>query len=110
MALHSWRDLPLNQLTPEKSNRIFKGEKIKLVLLNLKAGYVGMPHQHLATEQLSHILQGEVRIKLWPEEQVARAGDLIQIPINLPHQIICQKDAEILEIFSPPEYEKVPAG
>lgn len=111
MPVYSWLDLPLNQISPEKSNRIFKGEKVKVVFLKLKPGFAGVLHRHPQSEQLSHILRGEVKIKLGEEEWLAKAGDLILIPVNLPHTIVtCIKEAEILEIFSPPDYEKIPVG
>jgi len=107
MTCYSWKDLPLETATPFKSRRVFKGEKIKVILLTLRLGHIGERHRH-QSEQISHILKGKVKVKLNRKERMVQTGDFIHIPKNQPHQIEAMEDETIiLEIFSPAEYQKV---
>jgi quercetin dioxygenase-like cupin family protein len=107
MSCYSWEDLPLNRVSPFKSFRIFKGEKIKLLLLILQPGHIGEKHKH-DSEQISHILKGKIKVKIGEEERTLKAGDFIHTPRNQPHQTeALDEETTILEIFSPAEYQKI---
>jgi quercetin dioxygenase-like cupin family protein len=106
MSCYSWQNLPLNVISPFKSYRTFKGEKIKVLLLTLHPGHIGEKHRH-QSEQISYILKGKMKVKLGEKEEIVHAGDLIHIPENLPHQTeTLGEETIILEIFSPAEYQK----
>jgi quercetin dioxygenase-like cupin family protein len=103
----SWEDLPLNRVTPFKSFRTFKGENIKVLLLTLSPGHRGEKHKH-DSEQISHILKGKIKVRIGGELRTVKAGDLVHIPRNQPHQTeVLDEETVILEIFSPAEYQKV---
>jgi quercetin dioxygenase-like cupin family protein len=107
MACYSWKDLPLDRVSPFKSFRIFEGEKIKVILLILQPGHIGEKHKH-DSEQISHILKGKIEVKMGEEERILKAGDFMHTPINQPHKTeALDEEAIILEIFSPAEYQKV---
>ena len=106
-SCYSWQNLPLNRITPFKSFRAFKGENIKVLLLTLSPGHRGEKHKH-DSEQISHILKGKIKVRIGEEERRVKAGDLIHIPRNQPHQTeVLDEETIILEIFSPAEYQKV---
>ena len=106
-SCYSWEDLPLNRITPFKSFRAFKGGNIKVLLLTLSPGHRGEKHKH-DSEQISHILKGKIKVRIGEEERRVKAGDLIYIPRNQPHQTeVLDEETIILEIFSPVEYQKL---
>jgi len=103
----SWKDLPLNRIASSKSFRTFKGENIKVILLTFSPGHRGEKHKH-DSEQISHIIKGKVKVKIGEEERRVKAGDLMHIPRNQPHQTeVLDEETIILEIFSPAEYQKI---
>ena len=57
-------------------------------------------HAHL-NEQVSMVMSGVVLFRVDGRETVVKAGEVIQIPANVPHEIEVLEDALAIDVFSP---------
>ncbi|MEX2532246.1 MAG: cupin domain-containing protein [Gemmatimonadota bacterium] len=107
-TLSRWSDLPMEELSPTLRRRLVSGERVMVAHVYLDAGAVVPRHSH-DNEQITYILEGALRFKLGPEgrEQVVvvRAGEVLHIPSNLPHEAEALEDTLDVDIFSPPRQD-----
>jgi len=67
----------------------------------LKKGCVVPLHSH-HNEQVTYILEGALKFVLKDREITVRAGEVLCIPPNVPHEAIAMEDTVDLDIFTPP--------
>lgn len=99
-----WEDLPREQVKEGLERRIITGQDMMIAHVYLEKGCVVPMHQH-QNEQLTYILEGALHFRLGgdePREVVVRAGEVLQIPSNVPHEAVALEDTLDVDIFSPP--------
>ncbi len=101
MIHHKVHEIPEEQVTELFSRKFFNGEQITFAFINMKKGCV-VPLHHHESEQFSYCFTGSLRFEIGGEELILRAGELVQIPSNVPHQAIADEDFTGLDVFSPP--------
>lgn len=103
-TLHRWDDLPLESLNEKLDRRLVTGERIMLAHVYLRAGCVVPRHSH-DNEQMTYILEGALLFRLGElgeREVTVRAGEVLHIPSNVPHEAVALEDTLDVDIFSPP--------
>jgi quercetin dioxygenase-like cupin family protein len=100
MKHHKLHEVPVEQVTDLFSRQFFTGEKITIAFLNIKAGCVVPTHSH-ESEQFSYITSGALHFKIGGEEVTVRAGEMMEIPSNLPHSAVALEDTTGIDVFSP---------
>ena len=100
MKHYSWDEVTFEQMNPLFGRRVVHGEHLTLARVELKKG-CQVPLHHHENEQISHVLEGSLRFEIGGEEKVVRAGELVQIPPNVPHLAEALEDAVCLDIFNP---------
>ena len=93
--------MELEHLNPLLRRQFVVGEKLMVARVLLKRGCVVPLHSH-HNEQLTYILEGALKFGLNGEEVVVRAGEVLCIPSNVPHQAVALEDTVDLDIFTPP--------
>lgn len=104
---YRWSDLPLEQLNDKLSRKLITGERMMLAHVYLEKDCVVPKHQH-ENEQLTYILEGALRFRLGDDlsqEVVVRAGEVLHIPSNLPHEAVALEDTLDVDVFSPPRQD-----
>jgi quercetin dioxygenase-like cupin family protein len=101
MIHHKVHEIPAEQVTDYFSRKFFNGEQITLAFINMKKGATVPMHQH-ESEQFSYCLSGSLRFEIGGKELILRAGELVQIPSNVPHCAVADEDFAGLDVFSPP--------
>jgi quercetin dioxygenase-like cupin family protein len=99
-----WEDSPREDLMAGVQRRFLYGEKAMLAQIWLKKGTSVPRHVHPA-EQLSFIVEGALRLRLGDdlsEVHDVRAGEVLVIPANVPHEATALEDTYDLDVFSPP--------
>ncbi len=102
--LQRWDDMPWEQVTDRLKRRLITGERAMLAHVHLAAGCVVPKHSH-ENEQFTYILEGALRFRLGENgetECVVRAGEVLHIPSNLPHEAEALEDTLDMDIFCPP--------
>ena len=97
----SWSDVPLETMNPLFDRQLIVGHQIMLARVLLKKGCIVPLHSHV-NEQLSYILEGALKFYIDGKEIVVRAGEVLTIPPNMPHQAEALEDTLDLDIFHPP--------
>jgi quercetin dioxygenase-like cupin family protein len=103
-TFYRWSDMPLEELHDKLSRRLITGERMMLAHVYLKKDCLVPKHQH-ENEQLTYILEGALRFRLGDdlnEEVIVRAGEVLHIPSNLPHEAVALEDTLDVDVFSPP--------
>ncbi|HEV8304498.1 MAG TPA: cupin domain-containing protein [Gemmatimonadales bacterium] len=103
----SWDDIPKEPLNPLLSRRLITGDRAMLAHVYLKKGCV-VPKHHHENEQFSYILEGALEFFIGDDgaqRVVVRAGEVLHLPSNLPHEAHALEDTLDLDIFCPPRQD-----
>jgi len=100
MKLFRWDEVPEENLSDTLVRKMIYGEKVMIAHLILRKGCVVPTHSH-ESEQMSYILEGSLNFNINGEEIVVRAGEVIQIPSNVPHSAVATEDCVAIDTFSP---------
>ena len=98
--------IPWNKVEREKLNDLIDremvvGDKLMLARVFLKKGAHVPKHQH-HNEQVTYILEGALKFAIDGKEIVVRAGEVLCIPSNMPHEAWALEDTLDLDVFDPP--------
>ena len=107
VTFHRWSDMPRERVTDEIDRRVITGERMMLAHVYLKKGSVVPRHSH-ENEQLTYILEGALRFKIGAEGSeviVVRAGEVLVIPSNVPHEAEALEDTLDVDVFNPPRQD-----
>jgi len=104
----SWNEIPVEQLSPLIGRHFIVGTNVMIARVLLKQGAI-VPLHHHHNEQVSYILEGALKFVLKTEtgdrEITVRAGEVLCIPPNLPHEAHALEDTVDLDIFNPPRQD-----
>jgi quercetin dioxygenase-like cupin family protein len=101
---YRWDEMPREELSERLARRVITGERVMLAHVYLKKGCVVPKHAH-ENEQLTYILEGALRFRLGAdgaEEVVVRAGEVLHVPSQLPHEALALEDTLDVDVFAPP--------
>jgi len=101
MKLVAWKNVEREQLNPLIAREMVVGGEIMLARVLMKKGaHVPMHHHH--NEQVTYILEGALKFAIDGKEIVVRAGEVLCIPSNMPHEAWAIEDTVDLDVFNPP--------
>jgi quercetin dioxygenase-like cupin family protein len=104
---YRWDDMPKERVSDMLDRRLITGERMMLAHVYLKKGCIVPKHSH-ENEQLTYILEGALRFKLGEDQSLevtVSAGEVLQIPSNLPHEALALEDTLDVDVFSPPRQD-----
>jgi quercetin dioxygenase-like cupin family protein len=99
--------MPREQLMAGVERRFLWGDKAMVAQIWLKKGTVVPRHVH-ESEQLSYIVEGALRLKLGDdlsEVHEVKAGEVLVIPSNVPHEALALEETYDMDVFSPPRQD-----
>ncbi len=97
----AWKNVEHEELNPLIGREMVVGEKIMLARVLMKKGaHVPLHHHH--NEQVTYILEGALKFAIDDKEIVVRAGEVLCIPSNMPHEAWALEDTMDLDVFDPP--------
>src|ERR1700760_2151417 len=80
-----WNSVELETLNPLLQRQFVVGQDIMLARVLLKKGSVVPRHSHI-NEQITYILEGALKFSIDDKEIIVRAGEVLCIPPNMPHE------------------------
>ena len=100
---YRWDEVPREELHERLSRRVITGDQVMLAHVYLKQGCVVPKHSH-ENEQFTYILEGALRFLVGEEadEIVVRAGEVLHLPANVPHEAHALEDTLDVDVFYPP--------
>ena len=102
--LFRWAEIEPEQLNPLMTRQYVTGAKTMLARLVLKKGAHVPLHRHV-NEQVSHVVAGALDFLLEEGRVTVRAGEILCIPPDAPHEVIALEDSVALDIFNPPRQD-----
>jgi len=97
---YRWNEVPNEQITDSVARRFITGDSVTVGRFELKKGGVVPTHAHV-NEQISMVMSGALVFRIDGRETVVKAGELMQIPANVPHEVEVLEDAVAIDVFSP---------
>jgi quercetin dioxygenase-like cupin family protein len=101
---HRWAAIAPEQLNALTTRQYVVGTNTMLARLVLKRG-ARVPLHHHMNEQMSHVVEGALNFMIEGEEVTVRAGEILCIPADVPHEVIALEDSVALDIFNPPRQD-----
>lgn len=99
--LHTLADLPTDQPMPLIDRRRIMGERMMISEVVLHPGFEVASHSH-ENEQMVVMLEGRAEFTISESEKViVEAGQVLELPPNLPHACKALELCRILDLFSP---------
>ena len=101
---YRWDQLPREELHEKLSRRLITGDQMMLAHVYLKKGCVVAKHSHM-NEQFTYILEGALRFLVGDgdvQEIIVRAGEVLHLPGNVPHEAHALEDTLDMDVFVPP--------
>ncbi len=95
-----WETVKKEELSSEISRQMIYGDKAMIARLELKKGAVVPEHSH-ENEQLSWIINGDLKFRRNNQEIHVKSGEVLRIPSNVKHEAIAVEDTVDVDIFSP---------
>ncbi len=105
--IHHWDDIPLEAVGPMLDRQVVTCNSMMIGQIHLKKGTVVPRHSH-PNEQITYMLKGA--LKFWIGEHgetefIARPGDVVTIPSNVPHRAEALEATLEIDIFNPPRQD-----
>jgi quercetin dioxygenase-like cupin family protein len=100
MKHHRWVDVPSEQINDAIARRFITGDSVTVGRFELKQGGVVPSHAH-ANEQISIVLSGVLLFRIDGRETVVKAGEVMQIPGHVAHEVEVLEDTLVVDVFSP---------
>jgi quercetin dioxygenase-like cupin family protein len=97
----AWDKVERETLNPLIDREMVVGDKIMLArVLMQKGAHVPLHHHH--NEQVTYILEGALKFAIDGKEIIVRAGEVLCIPPNMPHEAWALEQTVDLDVFHPP--------
>jgi quercetin dioxygenase-like cupin family protein len=96
-----WKIVEHEKLNDLIDREMVVGNKLMLTRVFLKKG-AHVPEHHHHNEQVTYILEGALKFAIDGKEIVVRAGEVLCIPSNMPHEAWALEDTLDLDVFDPP--------
>jgi len=96
-----WNTVERETLNPLIDREMLTGQNLMLARVIMKKGaHVPLHHHH--NEQVTYILEGALKFAIDGKEIVVKAGEVLCIPSNMPHEAWALEDTIDLDVFNPP--------
>jgi unsaturated pyranuronate lyase len=107
-------DAPSHRIRADLLGTVIPAEHGTLVRWAVKAGQPETPiHSHIEFEQITVLLDGQIRTRVGDEIFVLGPGDLVRIARGALHgntTALGERDAIVLDIFMPPRQQYLDAA
>ena len=80
--------------------------RVTMVEDTLKPGFHLARHYHKKMTEIFYVLEGQVTFNFDDEKVVAVRGTTINIPPNVTHEVVSEKGARLITVFSPGGFDK----
>ena len=96
-----WNQVQREPLNDKIDREMVVGDKVMLARVFIKKGG-HVPEHHHHNEQVTYILEGALKFAIDGKDVVVKAGEVLCIPANMPHEAWALEDTLDLDVFTPP--------
>ena len=76
-------------------------DQLSVMYVHIKAG-APLPEHHHPHEQITNIIEGELKMTVGGISKTCVPGDVVVIPSNVPHSAVALTDCRVMDVFNPP--------
>jgi quercetin dioxygenase-like cupin family protein len=98
--LYDFDNITAEKLSDKVTRQYIMGAQSTLVKWTLKKGAVIPLHFH-PNEQTTWITKGSVKVTSQGKEFIVKAGSVLIIPANVPHEFLALEDTTDIDFFTP---------
>jgi quercetin dioxygenase-like cupin family protein len=99
-ALHCWDDVNSEEVAPGIHRRYVCTSRMTIARIHLARGGVVPMHSH-DHEQMTNVLHGALLFHVGGREVTVRAGESLQIPSWVEHDVHAIEDSDVIDVFCP---------
>jgi quercetin dioxygenase-like cupin family protein len=96
-----WNQVEREPLNDKIDREMVVGDKVMLARVFMKKG-AHVPEHHHHNEQVTYIMEGALKFAIDGKEVVVKAGEVLCIPSDMPHEAWALEDTLDLDVFTPP--------
>jgi len=96
-----WNQVQREPLNDKIDREMVVGNQVMLARVFIKKGG-HVPEHHHHNEQVTYSLEGALKFAIDGKEVVVKAGEVLCIPANMPHEAWALEDTLDLDVFTPP--------
>ncbi len=100
MPLLNWDTVKKEEVNSKIWKKVLHTEKMTFAQFGFAKGGAVSVHQH-ENEQIAYMIEGAIKFTVNGEEIIARKGDVLHIPANVPHGGEALEDSIDIEVFCP---------
>jgi quercetin dioxygenase-like cupin family protein len=100
MNHYKWEEIEVETLKEGLTRQVVHCDTITIARIGLAKGAIVPRHSH-PNEQVSTIVSGRLHFILDDVQFEAGAGESVQIPGDVPHEVRALEDSQALDVFSP---------
>jgi quercetin dioxygenase-like cupin family protein len=100
MKMHKWGTIPKEQTSPTIARQAIHASNMTVARIHLAKGAVVPEHSH-PSEQLTTLVEGKLLMRIGGVECVAEAGDMVEIPPDVPHSVEVLEESVAVDVFAP---------
>jgi quercetin dioxygenase-like cupin family protein len=100
MPFYDWSQIEKEQVGPQATRQVVHAEKVTIARIHLHPGAVVAEHSH-ENEQVTVLLTGRVKLTCPGRVEIVEAGQLIQMPPNVPHRLDALEETTAIDVFVP---------
>jgi quercetin dioxygenase-like cupin family protein len=108
-GLYALNAQPVEQVAPGLQRQYLSGTNMTFVKWTAKKGST-VPLQHHVNEQFTWITEGACEVYSQGNKYSMKAGDIMLIPANVPHEFIFLEDTIDIDIFAPGRQDWIDAA
>jgi quercetin dioxygenase-like cupin family protein len=97
----AWNKVEREFMNDKIDRELITGDKLMLARVFIKKGGHVPMHQH-HNEQVTYIIEGALKFSIDGKELVVKAGEVLCIPANMPHEAWALEDTLDMDVFTPP--------
>jgi quercetin dioxygenase-like cupin family protein len=97
---HRWSEISPEVINAAVARQYITADRVTVARFDLKRGGVVPRHAH-ENEQVSIVLSGALLFKIDGHATTVRAGEVMQIPGHVAHEVEVLEDALVIDVFSP---------
>ena len=100
MKIHKWGSIPAEQLNANVTRQVIHAANITAARMHLLQGATVPEHRH-PSEQIAFLERGKLRFTLDGEVCLLEAGEILEIPPNVPHSVEVVEESVVVDVFAP---------
>jgi quercetin dioxygenase-like cupin family protein len=100
MAPNHWNDVPEERMNNRITRRVIHTANMTIARIRMDQGAI-VPLHHHSNEQITMLESGRLVFRMAGEEVILNAGQMLQIPPDVPHEVEALEDSLATDLFAP---------